>query len=418
MSTDTVIPPRPAFWKWGITGLLLLATTINYMDRVALASASVRVTTELGLSDVQYGNLELAFGWAFAIGSLTFGFLADRCSVYWLYPAVLASWSLMGMATGWSNGFTELLVCRALLGFFEAGHWPCALKTTFALLDEKERTMGNSILQSGASIGAIITPQIMKLLITEESGSWRSTFVAVGATGFVWVLAWFLALRSRDLAQNSAAKADTNAPTLFTILRSGRLWAVAILVIGMQIVWHTYRVWLMKFLQIGRGYEESVALDFNSLYFLATDVGCILAGVGSLWLVRRWGSTPHNARRTVFACSCALTSTSLFLPWLGQGWPLLGTLLLIGAGALAMAPCYYSFVQELSMSHVGRMTGLLGLWVWAVTSPMHSLFGMLADISKSYDMVLVVAGVAPWIGVLSMKFLWNRDSVDTIQVSA
>lgn len=83
-----------------------------------------------------------------------------------------------------------------------------------------------------------------------------------------------------------------------------------------------------------------------------------------------------------------------------------------------MAPCYYSFVQELSVSHVGRMTGLLGLWVWAVTSPMHSLFGMLADISKSYDMVLVVAGVAPWIGVLSMKFLWNRDSVDTIQVSA
>lgn len=418
MTTDAVIPIRPSYWKWGITGLLLLATTINYMDRVALASASVRVTTELGLTDVQYGNLELAFGWAFAAGSLAFGFLADRFSVYWLYPAVLASWSLMGMATGWSNGFTELLICRALLGFFEAGHWPCALKTTFALLNEKERTMGNSILQSGASIGAIITPQIMKLLITDEAGSWRSTFIAVGATGFVWVIAWFMSLRSTDFKQTASTTADANAPTLMAILRSGRLWAVAILVIGMQIVWHTYRVWLMKFLQIGRGYEERVALDFNSLYFLATDVGCIFAGVASLWLVRRYGSTPHNARRTVFAFSCLLTSTSMFLPWLDKGWPLLFTLLLIGAGALAMAPCYYSFVQELSVSHVGRLTGLLGLWVWAVTSPMHSLFGMLADVSKSYDMVLVVAGIAPWIGVLSMKFLWNRDSVDTIQVSA
>ena len=56
-------------------------------------------------TDAQYGNLELAFGWAFAAGSLVFGFLADRLRVYFLYPAVLAAWSLMGMATGWTHGF-------------------------------------------------------------------------------------------------------------------------------------------------------------------------------------------------------------------------------------------------------------------------------------------------------------------------
>jgi sugar phosphate permease len=69
---------RSSSWKWWITGLLLLATTINYMDRVTLANASVRVTQEFGLSEQQYGNLELAFGWAFALGSLLFGFMADR----------------------------------------------------------------------------------------------------------------------------------------------------------------------------------------------------------------------------------------------------------------------------------------------------------------------------------------------------
>ena len=160
MNQVATISRRPS-WKWWITGLLLLATTINYMDRMTLSSASVRVTRELGLNDTQYGNLELAFGWAFAAGSLVFGFLADRWRVYFLYPAVLGAWSLMGMITGWSHGYAQLLVCRALLGFFEAAHWPCALKTTFVLLTEKDRTMGNSMLQSGASIGAIITPQIM-----------------------------------------------------------------------------------------------------------------------------------------------------------------------------------------------------------------------------------------------------------------
>jgi ACS family hexuronate transporter-like MFS transporter len=176
---------RSSAWKWWITGLLLLATMINYMDRVTLAGASVSVTGELGLSELQYGNLELAFGWAFAGGSLVFGFLADRLRIYYLYPAVLVGWSLMGIAAGWSHGFEGLLLCRTLLGFFEAGHWPCALKTTFALLDEKDRTMGNSVLQSGASLGAIITPQIMKWLMTEQPGSWRTTFIAVGAVGFL-----------------------------------------------------------------------------------------------------------------------------------------------------------------------------------------------------------------------------------------
>ena len=403
-------PVRAASWKWWITGLLLLATMINYMDRVTLGNASVRVTHELGLSDVQYGNLELAFGWAFAAGSLVFGFVADRVRTYLLYPAVLAAWSIMGMAAGWSHGFSELIVCRTLLGFFEAAHWPCALKTTFALLSEKDRTLGNSVLQSGASLGAVITPQIMKLMMTDEPGSWRTSFIVVGGVGFVWVALWFVSLRPRDLYQAAAPSTAGATGGLGEILRSGRFWAVALLIVGAQTVWHIYRVWLMKFLQTGRGYDETVALNFNSFYFIATDVGCITAGAVSLWLIRRRASSPHDARRTVFAGACALTSLSILIPWLDKGWPLLAVLLLIGAGALALFPCFYSFAQEISATHVGRVTGLLGLWVWAVTSPMHSFFGMLTDRTKSYDLGLVLAGLAPWLGVISMKLLWRKTA--------
>ena len=402
-------PARPASWKWWITGLLLLATMINYMDRMTLANASVRITSELGLSERDYGNLELTFGWGFAAGSLVFGFLADRISVYFLYPAVLAAWSLMGMATGWSHGFSGLLVCRTLLGFFEAGHWPCAVKTTFVLLSEKDRTMGNSVLQSGASLGAIVTPQIMKLMLTDQAGSWRTPFIVVGVVGLLWVAVWLACLRPRDLGRASVARSKTDLSDLMGILRSGRFWAVALLLVGAQIAWQIYRAWLPKFLQTGRGYGETAALDFNSLYFIATDVGCILAGVVSLWLIRRRGISSHDARRTVYAGACVLTSLCIFIPWLGKGWPLLATLLLIGAGALALFPCYYSFTQELSSTHVGRLTGLLSLWVWAVTSPMQPLFGMLADRTKSYDLGLVIAGLVPWIGVISMKLLWRKN---------
>ena len=399
---------RSQSWKWYVCGLLLLATTINYMDRVTLSNASVRVTQEFGLNEEQYGNLELAFGWAFAAGSLAFGFLADRFRVYWLYPCVLAGWSLMGMISGWTENYQQLLICRTLLGFFEAGHWPCALKTTFALLNEKDRTMGNSVLQSGASIGAIITPQVMKMLLTDELGSWRSAFVVVGAVGLGWVILWFLMMRKRDLDIAPAQVSDMQQTPLGQILVSRSFWALALLITGTQTVWHIYRVWLMKFLQTGRGYEEATALDFQSAYFIATDVGCFAAGFVALWLVRKRGLNPHDSRRRVYAGACVLTSLSVTLPWLGQGWLLLGTLLIIGAGALALFPCYYSFVQELSSNHVGRLTGLLSMWVWAVTSPMHKFFGWLADTTKSYDEGMVIAGLAPWLGVIAMKFLWDR----------
>ena len=400
-------PTRPHFWKWYVCGLLLLATTINYMDRVTLANASVRVTKEFGLSEEQYGNLELVFGWAFAAGSLVFGFLADRLKVYWLYPVVLAGWSVMGMISGWTSSYTELLVCRLCLGFFEAGHWPCALKTTFALLDEKDRTMGNSVLQSGASIGAIITPQIMKALMTDDIGSWRGAFVIVGAVGLGWVVVWFISMRPRELETAPLPEKASGGPGSLAWILSRRFWALALLITGTQTVWHIYRVWMMKFLQTGRGYSEAAALNFQSAYYIATDVGCILAGVISIWLAKR-GLDAHGARRRVYATACLLTSLSVFIPWLPQGWLLLGVLLIIGGGALALFPCYYSFVQEVSAKHVGRVTGLLSMWVWAVTSPLHTLFGWIADQTGSYDKGLVIAGLAPWLGVIAMKLLWNR----------
>ena len=400
---------RSSNWKWWITGLLLLATTINYMDRVTLTAASSQVMTEFSLSNKQFGNVEMVFGCAFAVGSLFFGFLADRIRIYLLYPFALAGWSVMGVASGMTQDYHGLMICRMLLGFFEAGHWPCALKTIFAVLNEKERTMGNSILQSGASIGAIITPQIMKLLMTDELGSWRHAFIVVGASGLLWILLWFFIMRARDL--DLPVRVQTAPPVkLWSLIASPSLWALALLIAGTQTVWHMFRVWLMLFLQTGRGYAKDDALNFYSAYYISTDVGCVLAGVVSLWLVRRFSFTAHQSRRWVYAAACCLTSLSVTLPFLGQGWMLLGVLLLIGAGALALFPCYYSFVQEMSGLHVGMITGLLSMWVWAVTSPLHTLFGILADSTGSYDIGLVIAGLAPWIGVIAMKLLWRPQA--------
>src|SRR5438046_5078466 len=94
---------RLSAWKWWVCGLLLLATTFNYMDRQTLANAAVRIVNEFHLSKEQFGIVERDFGRAFALGSLLFGFIADRVSVRWLYPGVLFAWSLMGFLSAWTT---------------------------------------------------------------------------------------------------------------------------------------------------------------------------------------------------------------------------------------------------------------------------------------------------------------------------
>src|SRR5436309_4402216 len=239
---------RVGTWKWWVCGLLLLATTINYMDRQTLANAAVRIITEFNLSKEKYGDLELAFGWAFAAGSLLFGFIADRVSVRWLYPAVLFAWSLMGFISAWTTDFSQLLTCRTMLGLFEAGHWPCALKTTHLLLSPQDRTMGNSALQRCASIGAIITPLVMRFMLTDAPGSWRLPFQVVGAVGILWVLAWFASIRPRDLSgtltSNWTTSASPSRESLLSALAGRRFAVTLVIIFCIHTTWHLLPFWL------------------------------------------------------------------------------------------------------------------------------------------------------------------------------
>lgn len=400
-------------WKWIICGLLLLASAINYMDRQTLANASVRITKEFHLTQSQYGNIEAVFAYAFAAGSVVFGWLADRYSVRWLYAVVLTMWSLAGLATGFVHNEQELLWCRMALGFFEAGHWPCGIRTTRALLDARERSLGNGVLQSGTSVGAIITPLIMSGLMTSELGSWRVAFRLVGAAGFLWLILWFALVRATDLPKPDCAQTASEEETrgsLWRIIFSRRMLVLFLVIASINTTWQILRAWLPKILQEGRGYPETETLYFTSVWYVATDLGCLGAGALAVWLGRR--RLPVNtARLLVFASCGVLCATCALTPWLGKGWPLLAVLLLAGAGALGVFPIYHAFTQDLSARHQGKITGLAGVAAWVIPAQAQKLFGALADRTHSFNYGLVLASFLPLIAALALGCGWGRDPV-------
>lgn len=400
---------------WMLCGLLMLASAINYLDRQTLAGASVRITREFHLNQAGYGAIEAVFGYAFAAGSLVFGWMADRLAVRRLYAVVLLLWSLAGIATGWVHSPGQLLFCRALLGFFEAGHWPCAIRATRSLLDPTQRSLGNGLLQSGASLGAILAPLVLRGLMQAGEGGWRTPFWVVGCIGLLWIPAWLFAVRDSDLLserseerRRSGLMVDADAPTLWQVLCSREMRIVLGLIACINTTWQVSRAWLMKFLQEGRGYSEADALWLNSAWFMAADLGCIAAGALAMRLAVR-GMPVQKARLTVFAGCAALCALSAAIPWLGRGPMLLGILGCGAAGALGVFPLYHALTQDLPERYQGRITGIAGVAGWLIPAQAQHLFGVLADRTGSFDAGLVVAGFLPALALIVLS-AWPQTS--------
>jgi ACS family hexuronate transporter-like MFS transporter len=455
---------RRAAWKWSVCGLLLLATMINYMDRLTLNQMALPIKSEFGLDDRGYGQLESAFGVAFALGAILVGWMADRWNVYWIYPAAVLVWSLAGFVTGLAQDFASLLVCRFSLGLAEAGNWPCALRTTQHILPPQERTLGNSILQSGAALGAVLTP-ILVFQLARATGSWRYGFMVIGVVGLVWVAAWLMWLRGPDLARTHArqppplvglfvtlsmlyladldihlfalqllgpgswmplagkwvvtglgiaavvrwlaavTRGDTRLPRSLFFRRFA---ALAVMVVAINLTWHFFRAWLPLFLQKQLGYKPEEFQWFSTGYYLCADLGSLAAGFATLGLAR-WGLSVHASRVAIFTTCALLTTLSLAAAALPAGWMLTAVLLVIGFAALGLFPPYYSFSQELTVEHQGKLTGALGCICWMVMALEHEVVGDVVERMGTYSAAVAAAGLVPLVGLGVLLLLWGKN---------
>lgn len=459
---DSPLTASHANYKWFVCGMLLLALVLNYMDRQTLSLTITAIEQEIHLNNTQYGRLEKGFGYAFAVGAIFFGLLADRLNVKWLYPLVLVGWSAAGLATGFadrlgqwitplmapwcdvegltlssdpevSRAYLGFLVCRVTLGFFEAGQWPCALVTTQRMLAASDRPFGNSILQSGASVGAILTPIVVGMFApaivatdaatasvtaSEHLGWWRLPYVVIGSLGIFWIGPWLWLVRGLNLTRPAAAPTTKKEDELrgsaavsqwLIIVR--RYVALAVVVVMINMTWQYFRVWLPKMLEQYHGYRPDQVRWFVTAYYIATDVGCISAGVAVKWLAARHWNV-HRARMVTFTFCAALTALSTLASQLDRGPLLLGTFLVIGFGALGLFPNYYSLTQELSARHQGIISGSLGFLTWVITSEMQERVGKVIDETKSYADGIFYIGLLPLLGCAALWLLWGRVKPD------
>jgi MFS transporter, ACS family, hexuronate transporter len=447
---------RSNTWRWGVCGLLLLAAMLMYMDRLTLSQLATTICREYSLTNERFGLLATGFSFAFATGALFFGFLVDRVGPRWLYPVVVIGWSCAGVATAYSQtigawfipddptilpalaastvaligidsplasatalvpgrtqtgdqAYLGFMLCRIALGFFEAGHWPCALVTTRLILSRGDRTLGNGILQSGAAFGSILTPFIVLPMVTDDLGGWRPPFTTIGLIGMFWIVPWLLVVRPGDLDRttNDEPGAGQAEPT---VSRSD-LWRMVgvliVVVITINLTWQYFSNWLPKYLQETHGYTREQAGHFTSAYYISAEIGCLSAGFVVKWLVSR-GWDVHQAKVVMFSACAALTLLAVLVAFMPHGPLLIVMLLLVAAGTLGFYPNYYSFTQELSKVHQGKVSGTLGTIAWIGSAIMQWLVGRSIDETKSYATGIAMAGIVPIFACIALWFFWPR----------
>jgi ACS family hexuronate transporter-like MFS transporter len=194
MPSEPNIPSRATTWAWVLCWLMFASTVLNYMDRQAITLVKHEIGQSFSIPDsTDFGWILAAFSMTYALFQVPAGYLVDRWDIRWTYAAAVAWWSLAAMATAIVPTLGWLFACRALLGVGESFNWPCALRVTARVLPPRDRSLGNGIFNSGAAVGAVLTPMVVTFL--SPSLGWQGTFLVIGSLGFIWVAVWIFLVR-------------------------------------------------------------------------------------------------------------------------------------------------------------------------------------------------------------------------------
>lgn len=110
---DAAVPRRlPTRRRWFMLSLLLIATIINYVDRVNISIAAPFMAEDLGLDKIQMGLIFSAFAWTYALALVPAGFIADRFGSRLTYGVSLISWSAVTVCQGLVSSFGALFGLR------------------------------------------------------------------------------------------------------------------------------------------------------------------------------------------------------------------------------------------------------------------------------------------------------------------
>lgn len=310
---------------WLVTGLLLLAYVLSFIDRQILNLLAEPIRIDLGLSDLEISYIQgPAFVATYILLSLPLGRLSDSLNRTRLLALGIGFWTFATMACGFARSFNELAVARAGVGIGEATLTPTAWSLLADSFPPARRSVPVSIYLSGPYIGAGLAMLFGAQILGMFSGPvefaglalqpWQLCFILVSTPGLL------LALALAGLREPKRLLAQAEDPNQKSFRDFGRvlksrwriyagLWLgsglLAVMLFGLQ-------AWTPTFLIRAHGWSISEAgFGYGLVALFAGSVGVLNGPLIHRWLYRKTGK--DHALTMGLVCAFLLAPLGLLL---------------------------------------------------------------------------------------------------------
>lgn len=383
---------------WTLTGLATIALATTLIHRQTLAALAVSVTTELQISDVEYGWLSSGLAGAFFLGSLPGARLIQKIGPQIGLALTVALTSLVIGLHSIVQSFAVLLWLRIGMGFAASISMPAATQTVHRVMPFKDRSRGIGLLYLGNSLGSALCAPLAVAI--EASVGWRDTFRWVALIGVFWLCAWMVALLVGSNAGQQAQTPAVIANSRSSVLQLVRVQGVirgSLLVAAAAPITLLMLIWAAKYLVS----EHHIPQHDLGLYLW---MPALMFGLGSLVygeLRARSAKSRATARppKALVAQAALLSMTMALVPLVHgpRACIAIASVAMLGAGGL------YTLATSDMLAHTPRplvastagITTFAQSLIYIIASP---IFGKCVQVSGNYHWVMIGAGlwVLPW----------------------
>ena len=404
-------------YRWTICALLFFATTINYIDRQILGLLAPMLQRDLGWNEQQFADIVSWFTAAYALGFLVAGRIMDRIGTRKGFAGAIVIWSISAMAHALARGAAGFSAARFALGLGESGNFPASIKTVAEWFPARERALATGIFNAGSNVGAVVTPIVVPIIALHWG--WRAAFIATGALGFLWLIAWLIVYRPPAEHPKCGAPelahicSDPVEPTVrvrwLQLLRHRQTWAFAIGKFLTDPIWWFYLYWLPKFLDARYGIKlANITAPLIVIYLLA-DGGSVFGGwLSGAFMKRGW--SVNAARKTTMLVAALAIVPTMLAPSATNMWV---AVVIVGIAAAAhqwwsanmftMASDMFPRFAVGSVVGIGGFAGALGGVLFQ-----RATGWVLQHNGSNYTTIFVVCGLAYVTALLAIHLLSPR----------
>lgn len=276
------MPRKSKHAYWIIIILLLLATSLNFLDRQVLSVSILKIREDLHISDIDYGFINSGFLISYAIMFTLGGILIDRYGSRLGLAVSVGFWSFATILHSLSTSVFHFGFFRFLLGVGEGGCFPGAIKAVMEWVPKSKHALANGIAIGGSAIGAVIAPPLCVYLLGIVG--WRAVFLITGGFGFIWLAAWLIFTKSKKESKSLSEEINTEIPDTVkrvkfaSLLKNKEVLVFVAMRFVLDPIFYFYMFWIPKYLNEIHSLSLEAIGKILWIPFLALGVANVLGG--------------------------------------------------------------------------------------------------------------------------------------------